>query len=593
MARKITDGIVTILGGMSQAVDPALLANNQYAMGVNITSRGGLPSTRPVFRKILVTFAHGLFQGAARYTLNAFERIVFGIAGHVYSLNVETGDIIDFGLKLNPDARKFYFAQVDRYMVIQDGEAGDSWDDAKWPVVLYEDEEYVYPDDVAEYNRFPKGSVMAYGHGRAFVVVQYVYNRGTSSWSNKLGEVGFVAGDIIQPLDPESVLLFRETDYFQGGGRFTLPAELGTINAMGFQRNVMSGTGQGPLIVGADNGFSSYQVQLPRPEWQTTDLSQVLFTGTGTCSDRTFRTINSDIWYRSEDGQRSLRDTVAKTQGGGLANDPLSAEIKDILALDDLTTLDRVSSAFANNRYLTTVNPVDDYFMGLASLDFLPITSLTAPASPIYDGVWTGLRFLQVLNLIYQDKMRAFAFHKDTRDDIHLFYLDDDDFEDYNEQNPKCRIYTGYRSFSQQDNGVSVFDVKRILYIELWLHDVKGDVNFTAYYRPDRHAFWNAMTSGRVRSLSGGDPRRFRRIRLTPLDVGYDDLTEESLNVGESFQFCIQWTGHMTIDRVRFRMQQEESVEPIIAENIDYDFVDLLPGDNLIELDDYDYEVEV
>jgi len=373
---KVYDGSQSFLGGMNQSLDEALLQSHQYALGVNISSRKGLVHTRPAWSILDVNFDVGSFQGAAAYQLNSVDRIALGVAGRVYLLDLSTLTLSSaLGDSLSSSVDRFSFCQADRYMVVQDGDPSTSWADANWPVIL-NGETVIDQSAESDNERLPKGGAMAYGHGRLFVSTDYVWTG--SAWTNDLGRVGFVAGDVIKSYAPEDLLKFTETTYLNGGGRFQLPEEMGFIKAMAFQKNVASGTGLGPLIVGAESGLAAYLVNAPRSEWQDIDIGTVLYSGpgVGATSEYAFVPHSADIYYRSEDGIRTLRDTYSRKESS-FANDPISGQVEDLMALDSSATRGIASIAAGGRRILCTTSPMGSIFQGLVSLDLAPYSEMS------------------------------------------------------------------------------------------------------------------------------------------------------------------------------------------------------------------------
>jgi hypothetical protein len=579
------ENVISFLGGMVQSLHPVLLQPAQYAYGQNITSRGGLVKTRPVWKK-LKDIPAGTFNGASKYRLSGVDRIVYCVGGKAYVLNLESLAESNQIIALDQTTR-YAFCQAERYMVIQDGAPSTSWANAKWPVIL-SDTVLIDQSTMNDHERTPKGYHMAYGHGRLYVATNYIYNTGTSTWSGNLGRVGFVAGDIIKPWDTTDVLEFTDNTYWGEGGRIILPQELGQIYGLALQKNIMSGVGQGPLIAFAERGSSSFSIDKPRSEWASatdSDMGKVLFSGTGSgCrSPWSLVNVNSDIVYRGIDGIRTLRHSVTNVNEG-LTNDSLSEEIADVMELDDIESeLNGVSSAYVDKRFFCTANHQNGIYKGVVSLDMSPVSMLGQQGSPIYDGVWTGLDVQQILSASYNGKERLFAFAKDSNGDNKLYYLDESGYEDEGSSRPVQRVFTGGKSWG------NIFDLKTLKYIDIWLEDIKGNVDVTAYYRADAHPLWCQMNSIRVSSGTSGLNQRRNKIRLHVDTESYDSIKETALWRGYRFQICIEWTGHARLSMIRMAAVFDRS---------DYDLVNtnetaenLAAGTNTVQLDNYEYEI--
>ena len=547
----IKEKFLSFIGGQNESVHPSFVQVGEYATGVNVSSRNGLARTRPNFveHPKSESIAAGKFQGAGVYHLSGKDRLVYAIAGKIYTLELETDTITDHGLVFDPsNMDRFYFCQADKYMIIQDGDASTSHANANWPLIL---DNLDIVDQVAEglqdYQRVPKGAAMAYTHGRLFVAVNYVFEPITHDVSDNVGRIGFVASDVIKAHRVSDVIKFTEENYYNEGGRFNLPTESGRITAMSAQRNVPSGTGEGPLIVSAENGMSAYQVNALRTEWNKIDIGQVLFVerGLGAASANSFVNLNSDIVYRSFDGIRMMSTTVTDTQSAGYSSRTISGEVSGLLSSDSYESVLLSSASIANNRVLFTCEPdlSNKTFKGLISFDLNPVSTIKGNNPPLYDGVWTGLHVHQVISAVYNGNNTHFVFAKDESGGNKLFYINEDSTEDEiiqlaTRKRPPVRIYTGQKLFQDP------WRLKHLKYAEFWFDDIRGQLDISAYYKPDGYAFWCPMKSGTIVSDFTGSPRRENKIRLSIDEDETDSLLKTSLDRGYGFEFCFEWTGH-------------------------------------------------
>ena len=582
---EVVEGFVSLIGGMMQDLDPVLLAKTQYAKGVNVTSRKGLIKTRPNFIEIpIVGMPTGKFQGAAVYHLEDADRIVFAVAGHIWGINLSTMTIIDYSIQcgnLSATVDRMYFCQPDKYFVVQDG--------VTCPLVL--DTETARLADQAN-SEVPTGTVMAYGHGRLFIVISKL--NGVD-----VGRRFFVAGDIIYPTATARVLKFTETDYLSGGGAFSLPNELGFIESMDFIRNAQSGSGLGPLIVFAQKGCSAFNVNASRSTWQDIDISQVLFMGrqVGTFATQGVVPVNSDLLYRSRDGIRTMGYSSAATSGelGVLANNPISTEVEDELAYDTDADMSMVSSAVFDNRVYITTRPEATargrYFKGLVVADASPVAEGGRSAGVIWDGIWTGLRFLSVLVANYSGQEALYSLAEGAGGLCRLFYLPDgSEYTDGGTSRPVARVYT--RSYGFEGGNVgSIW--KRFKWAEVSFSDIKGQMDANVYFRPDGYPLWIPCTSGvcEATMTAGGFPQVRRRIRFTPVDGYADNSTGQNPVFGLDFQFCIEITGHARLDKVRF-IADDFRLDVNLGCLMSPIAVKLVASSSTgVELDDFDYEV--
>ena len=308
-------------------------------------------------------------------------------------MNMSTLALTDHGLLLSATSDVFYFEKVDQYCVIQDDYYPATWAAANWPVII--DGAALYDQSALQASNpeqaCPKGGPMAYVHGRLYTAVPYTFS-GVVPTAN-VGLTGFIAGDIIKAHAKDDVLKHTSTNYLNSGGRIIPSQELGYIYAMGSQRNIKGGVDQGPLIVGFERGFISYQVNAPRSQWSTIDFGKVMFSGTGTKSSRAFVNSNSDIVYRSLDGWRTLSSADSQFGGVTLDNEPISSEVRVLVDVDDKTALPFMSAAKTNNRFLMSVNAGDNNtFGGLISFDVSPVSAIPSPSTTACGPDMTSMR---------------------------------------------------------------------------------------------------------------------------------------------------------------------------------------------------------
>jgi hypothetical protein len=372
-----------------------------------------------------------------------------------------------------------------------------------------------------------------------------------------------VASDIIQADHVQEVLAFVESTYLSGGGAFELPATMGAINAMTFFRNAATGTGVGALLVFGSEGVAAYAVSAPRDQWQTTDLSQVVFFDSGTESTASIISVNDDVLFRHHDGLRSVRYTASQVAGGSgnLSNVPLSAEVNSVLDLDSRLERYYASATYVNNRvFLTSAGAshgTDVVFKALIALDVANVSSISSQkASPAYDSIFTGHNFLSVLKarMDYVDYAFAFVRIGDTGTRNELWYLDDLSDTSYEDQGPspiESKLVTRTYDFGVPKN------TKEYKYTEIWLADARGEIVVNTAWRSDGYRLWNAGVpyefDSCLSALSGSLPQSRWRLRMPPAGIDtYDPVSGRDVRAGTSFQFCLEWSGSVMLEKVIF-----------------------------------------
>lgn len=566
----VSDGFASLLGGVNAGQSPNTIGDDQVAMAVNATMRGGFVKPRPGWNRKTLRFvdADGVvdstlqsnfetkyFQGAAFYESALAPCIIASVGGRIFRMRPAgpTGtaaftiqDISIVGDLNASNLEQTWFAQADMYMPIQDGQSR--------PLIFN-------GADLrrASVNEVPVGTVMEYGMGRL--------------WVASADQQSFVAGDIIGGPSGtqtngfrDAVLKFTENLFIAEGGSFVVPMLAGTINAMRFVANLDTSLGQGPLQVFTDQVVFSINTPLDRPTWQDQEypLQTLSVIGYGSKSQNSTVLVNGDIWYRAFDGIRSFQ--VARRDFGTWVNTPMSREIDNILRDDDQNLLRYSSAVLFDNRLLLTATPQRDmvhgtYHKGLIALDFNPISSMRGRANPAYDGLWTGLNILQILKGTINGIERCFAFCLSAEDKIELWELSRNDKFDSKDNAIVWQFDT--RSFGFNRGGWNLLKLEGG---DLWIDELNGTTTFSIDFRPDQYPLWidwgssfsKCATTDCVVMSTGAcpapaEPRQQYRPRIQ-LPVPTDECeaaTSKPYRQGFEFQARLTITGYCRIKKLR------------------------------------------
>ena len=188
-------------------------------------------------------FFPAIFQGAFQYDRSDLEAICVVISGRVFFVRFDQGfqegatsydaQVTEVQLPrlLYPLAQEVWFAQVNNFLVIQDG--------ISQPIILDSlNARLAIPNQ-----EVPIGTIMTYGAGRLWVVSPDFRS--------------FEASDIDLQNDPSNALQFTEDQYFGDGGAFVLPGNFGNITGMSFSAIKDPGSAFGDLIVIAERGAAT------------------------------------------------------------------------------------------------------------------------------------------------------------------------------------------------------------------------------------------------------------------------------------------------------------------------------------------------
>jgi len=276
-----------------------------------------------------------------------------------------------------------------------------------------------YPKEV------PVGSIMSYGQGRLFVSSSNRFEIKSldfvGSHVNKTAGVD-IQDNVVYPLkDPRASILFNTEElYLSGGGSFLMPSYMGKITGLKFLPTKDVAAGQGDLYAFCEFGAASFQVGQQRSSWGTTGKFQsLLFDKIGAVGPEAFAGVNGDLFFRSNDGIRTYRNASASNEDPG--NTALSAEIADLLKIEALPLLGNVSMVYTDDsRLLVTAQPKENQpanadakgtlvYKAIVSCDLQPLNRSASRGTMVYDGIWTGLDFLQLFNGQFDRKNKTFV----------------------------------------------------------------------------------------------------------------------------------------------------------------------------------------
>jgi hypothetical protein len=535
---RVSDGSLTLEGGVNGSRPPSLINQNQLATAVNTTTRGGFATCRPGFRKreldfsgdadIESLFATSHCQGAAIYEpvsgLPPFALLhvagrLFRVAMDTYIVSELTPSTSDRGNSLLPYV---WFKQGEQFMFAQDGQT------RPWifnGTIARRAEVSATPD-----YEMPVGTVMEYAFGRMFLA-------NGREW---------VAGDIVN--GGTEIYQFTENAVVNEGGAYTVPLP-GNITAIRAIASLDNGVGQGPLTIHTSRGIVTARVDEPRTTWKDIKFQQIALLEHGSMSQGSASLVNSDVWFRAVDGQRSL--VLARRDFGTWGNTPNSTELRDVFKFDDTSLLQYGSSILFDNRLITTVSPCragNGFFhRGMAVMDFDPLSSLQGKLPPVWEGVWTGFNPVHLFSGDFGLTERAFAVARNDDGGIELWEITKGD--DFDNEDQPIEWTPTYRSFSFQ----TPRQLKRLEAAELFVDHVRGNVSMEMQFRPDQYPCWTSWHDWefceKYRNCAAGcEPDSYRpgyrpRMMIGQPPDSCDAGGTKSLRAGYEFQPRLAITG--------------------------------------------------
>lgn len=498
----------------------------------------------------LIVVSH-VSEGGGPYTIDsgAWINAVAGVGGIV-----ETD--------VNPPNELFaHMIQAENYGLVFQGE--------KAPIVY--DGSKSRRLDTAN-NELPAGYIAAYVNGRIWVVLN---NRGM-----------YVAGDLIGSSSGtkskqyrDAILKMTENTYLNEGGAFVTPSDAGLITAIGTTTNLDTALAQGPVLIGCESAIFSCNAPVDRTIWKdiTYPIQTIADTEYGPLSPRSFLSVNSDKWYRSQDGFRSFL-IARRNFNSGWGNSSMSHEITRIVEQDTEHLLGWCSGVLFDNRMLQTVSPsIGDkgvVHAGLVSLCFDEVTSLRNRANPAWEGIWTGLNIHKVVKGKINGIERCFAFVQGADNSLELWELlkegQGDTLIETIDGTPTAVVTPIQWSIETASwDFEKPFEPKLANTAKLWVNGLFGTVTFAAYLKPDQGPCWfpwHTWTECNKTDICDSDcmiwpdyKPGYRSPMLLP--KAPDTCGDNNLraNIGNEFQVRLVITGKCKITKFMLNVNEQLS----------------------------------
>lgn len=405
---------------------------------------------------------------------------------------------------------------------------------------------YGVTEDILSVPELPAGRMGAYVLGQ--------------NWMSLTDGVQFIAGDIVGSAagtlaynKRDAVLKTTGQTFF--GGNFSIPNSGSLINSMTATANLDTSLGQGALQVGTDSAMFSclapFDFQNP-PDTRIPILTESLI-GFGPLAQNSTIAANSDTLFRSFPGLASL--VIARRDFGEWGNSPISREMTQVYSTDNQTLLPFGSASVFDNRFLDTCSPATNaqgtIHQGIVALNFDLISSLRGKAPPVYDGLWTGLNTLQLVDIKSGSESRCFAFCL-VNSIIELHELSVTDGVSYQDDDT-TRIEWSIETPILFNRDVKPLEeLVRLTNGEMWLQEIRGTVNVTVQYRPD---FYDGWVTWKTLEVCSPDSLSYRtRIGLgEPDGESCEANNNRPFRVGHFFQLKISVIGQAKLMGVRIQ----------------------------------------
>lgn len=521
------DGNISFAGGQSGGILADRIQADQYAAGVNVSTRNGALSPRPRFvhvplrfrdagehAKYYNLFRQGKFQCACYYRSSSGSFHIVVISGLIFAVDPLTGKVQHIPIDIpsgedqtkvdtmHPRLRRVNFAIAGRFLVlfdwsqqrpvILDGlKARRSRNQIVTRVVSNVSTDLVIPE-------VPPSRLGTFVQNRLFI-------------GNEAHEFG--AGDPVGGLNADAPITFEESmaPSSQYNGQFF---SLGTTNVnnpityMGFLQTADTSTGYGPLVVATDNSVYTFAANQPRSTWETGQFGALSLYNAGIAGPRAGVNVNSDLLFISGDGQiRSLN--MGRADQAKWANAPMSREVSNWIVASDPSLLTYAVAASFGNMVLFTVNPFtttalqangvrsfDVAFRGLVVMELDNVSGMGQSARPAWAGLWQGICPMELCTGIYNGAHMLHAWSKDAGSVNNLYRITDESDYDVFEGVNKPVVS---RFYSRMFDFQARFKTKQGSGIDVKLTNLEGAARVDLRYRGSmsgRFAKWREFEFG-------------------------------------------------------------------------------------------------
>lgn len=403
--------------------------------------------------------------------------------------------------------------------------------------------------DLLSIPELPPGRMGVYGMGR--------------NWECLTDGRSFIGSDIVGATSGTQVNAFRdsvlkttENTYLAGGGVFLVPGNIGNIQAMIFATTLDASLGQGPLQVFTPSVVFSVNAPVDRALWaviQNPILTQSLISN-GALNQNGTVAANGDTIFRSIDGIRSL--LLARREFSTWGNTPISHEVERIIEQDSPSLLEYGSAEIFQNRMLMTSKPTANgqgtSHRGLIALNFEPLSSIGNKEPSVYDGLWTGINTLQIIQGTFSGLERCFSFSlNQVQNKIEIYELlpDGDRISDFNGVDSPItwEFETGCLFKDIKNKGE--FTQVKLLDGQMYVSEVSGNVDFQVFYRPQFSPCWQPWINFGICATQGDSPNIQKQNRVSlglgkPPTDSCDQSNNRPYYIGETFQIKVVITGH-------------------------------------------------
>ncbi len=367
-------------------------------------------------------------------------------------------------------------------------------------------------------NELPAAGPMVYYQGRMWYAIDRIVSAGDIVGDQSSGTLAYQFRD--------AILKVTENPLAIGGDGFAVPTNAGSIRGLAFVATQDTALGQGNLIVATRKSLFSLFVPVTRNDWiaangNNSPLMTIVQRDNGWVNQNSIVAYNGDLYGQSL--EPSIRSFIAALRYfQQWANPPTSSNENRILAFVDRALM-RFSSGIAfDNRLLQATVPVQKpqgvVNQAILPLDFTPLSTLQKQLPPNWEGHHDGLDWLQLLEMDFGGRQRAFGIVLSRTDQsIELWELVQGGRTENGDGRVVWQFETPAWTFGNETK------LKKLTGAELWFDKLSGTVDVTMEYRPDGDVCWHLWKEWRLCSARNSCEDAFSPVcyPVKPYGDGY------------------------------------------------------------------------
>lgn len=548
---RVYDGQTTMLA-VNSFSEPTDLRDHEIQWGFNVMTRGGKVATRYGFRSIFKV-ASGKGQGLALFTPNnGPTQLVGAVSGRIYSLPApfDTYSIAS-AIQFNAQAPMVIFKEATVSKT-------PTTVLTPYPVLMMQDgfSRAAYTDGVISrhLDPTPNGffSPISIGANETLMGLAMEW-AGDRLWVARGREL--FASDISDPLH------FTENTYIAGGN--SLQAIDGAII-----RALKRTADAKQLIVFTDTNSTRINAGITtRANWGTTvDFIKSLFPGVGCVGPKAVTDASGELAWMSQEGMR-LYNAVGESVFNA-KNNVASREMERSWRVRSRQFMSQACACYHDGFTLFGMPCGDIFNRHIWVLDNSSGDLLDQQLPYSWQGVWTGIRPVEIVSGVVNGELRTFCMSQDN-DAVRIWEMFREDQLDGD-----CDIICNVETKGNVYDGESPVSFKRYKYSSLFVNNLRGSAHLTLNYKNEFGCYtevgdWNicaALCRASSPQCEAGSLRVLdRQTRFLKGEESKDTCSDGGSpfrsQIGTFHTMRMAWSGRLAITAVRHVAEQFQEAD--------------------------------